>query len=59
MWLVRRPCAAFPGGMNDQVELTMTPEQEATWGASANWSGRELSEWMWDALDSAVTGRHS
>ena len=58
MWCVRRPCAAFPGGMNDQVELTMTPEQEATWGASANCSGRELSEWMWDALDSAVTGRH-
>ena len=35
----------------------MTPEQEATWGASANWSGRELSEWMWDALDSAGTDR--
>ena len=35
----------------------MAPEQEVTWGESANWSGRELSEWMRDVLDSAVTGR--
>ena len=42
------------GAYNDRVEITMTPEQEAACRAAANRSGQDLSEWMREALDSAV-----
>ena len=42
------------GTYNDRVEITMTPEQEATCRAAANRSGQDLAEWMREALDSAV-----
>ena len=42
------------GAYDDWVETTMTPEQEANCRASANRSGQDLSEWMREALDSAV-----
>ena len=32
----------------------MTPEQEAACRTAANRSGQDLSEWMREALDSAV-----
>ena len=42
------------GAYNDRVEITMTPEQEATCRTAANRSGQDLAEWMREALDLAV-----